>query len=594
MRHHQMLRCLFVLVAVIVLPTVPALAQPAADAPATRVGPPYKQQQVLPRFIEDPTLLRTASSAVTAVLGDKAADSHVLDDPEKAKYFDAYFRNYLFPLMTSLDPKTGAPITSAPELKIGEISYGKLRKDLFQRYFWRFRKNETHEHLLKLTLETMKVVATENYHPAARMNAMLIIGELNTREYNASAKQPPEPDLRALGFLFGQLKPSNPEYIRVAALIGIRRHAMIDGQRPEASRRIKTEGKIAILKEIQAILESDPPANRSDEGHRYMQRLAMEIVGGFRDPGVANAIAKKLEAFIKDSELPHQFRCEALVAYSQLELRPTDIKLSQQAYYTGALALEAAHSQLNALKAEQEFLEKLQQTSEEGSGEFGSGDGAPIFEADAEDNLLSGSDGIFGGTDDFGSAEGVELTGEALTAYRNRFRTRGVRRILKYRLALLQEVLKGPSEQTPTGLDRYTPKKEDDPKRIYHEDLYDSLTKMMKLLDDDEKELPIMIEEVTAATVAIEKIVDEAPEKPAAPVPAPGDGFPMPPGTPPGDGFPVPPTGPGPALPGPGPAVPAPRPPVPGPELPGPAAPGPELPGPAVPGPGDPVAPAAP
>ena len=65
----------------------------------------------------------------------------------------------------------------------------------------------------------MKQLAAGPYHPAVQVNAMLMIGELN------SVEQPPTPLPEALDAMIAAVQDTKlSDAVRVAALVGIERH----------------------------------------------------------------------------------------------------------------------------------------------------------------------------------------------------------------------------------------------------------------------------------------------------------------------------------------------------------------------------------
>ena len=65
-------------------------------------------------------------------------------------------------------------------------------------------------------------MAKQNYHPAARYNAMLIVGELNDKEAVKGGSSPtaPEPSAQALIAMLKELdSPTQIDPVRVACLI---------------------------------------------------------------------------------------------------------------------------------------------------------------------------------------------------------------------------------------------------------------------------------------------------------------------------------------------------------------------------------------
>jgi len=108
---------------------------------------------------------------------------------DNQKKFDGFFLQYYFPQLTWLDNIENPANYNA--------LYNK-RYVFFRDYMRKTTLNDVRQYLLKITLAKMKEIVTGNYHPAARVNAMLIVAELNTKETVQSGGSPAPPDPFAL------------------------------------------------------------------------------------------------------------------------------------------------------------------------------------------------------------------------------------------------------------------------------------------------------------------------------------------------------------------------------------------------------------
>ena len=105
---------------------------------------------------------------------DDRADS---DEREPSKgtsrpTFDEFFQTYFFPSWA--DPSFIAKVQD--------------QRTTLRTFFHQSRSGPVHDHLLALSMQFLKILAEKNFHPAARYNAMLAIGELNDSE-----PSPPNP-----------------------------------------------------------------------------------------------------------------------------------------------------------------------------------------------------------------------------------------------------------------------------------------------------------------------------------------------------------------------------------------------------------------
>ncbi len=126
----------------------------------------------------------------------------------------------------------------------------------------------------------MGTIAAKDYPPSARIAAITILSELDSRPANTSAKTPPVPwgkTLPALVYLYEDEK--NVDGVRAAALHGIHRHVNYGFQSLPAN----VKNKLGAL--MTALLDSEPPPGRSADAHAYLQRFAVDILDKLRKKG---------------------------------------------------------------------------------------------------------------------------------------------------------------------------------------------------------------------------------------------------------------------------------------------------------------------
>ena len=246
-----------------------------------------------------------------------------------------------------------------------------------------------------------------DFHPAVRYNAMLLIGELNRVEYgtryaNGQKAMVPEPMSEALDLLISEYKsPTQIDAVRVAALVGLDRHAKLDLGRPVETRMPGGKKKI-IVDEMIALLNSTPPATRSPAGHTWMQRRAVDILAALGMVGAYPEANAALEKIVADKATPISLRCTASEALAQWPAGNNKIDATKVSKDLGLIAVKACTDELDriaALVAQEEEMTKLRElikkanpaaTGQYGStGQYGMGGG--------DESMYGGGESMYGG-----------------------------------------------------------------------------------------------------------------------------------------------------------------------------------------------------
>ena len=218
--------------------------------------------------------------------------------------YDRFFQTYFFPSWADLTLIT----------KVHD------QRTKLHTFFNQSRSAQLHDHLLALSMRFLKILAATNFHPAARYNAMLAIGELNDAE--ASGPNPAVPHAGAVAVLVDSLKKGPSDALRVAALRGLLRHCGLG----IANAQVRDSQVIPALLELAT---SRPPKDRSPEGHAWMRTLAIESLAALRVSGVAGAAAigpnGVLDALVKimgDPASPLSVKCAAARALGSISPAP--------------------------------------------------------------------------------------------------------------------------------------------------------------------------------------------------------------------------------------------------------------------------------
>lgn len=213
-----------------------------------------------------------------------------------------------------------------------------------------------HGYLLDLTRQIMLVIAKGNFHPVARYNAMLLLVSLNSTEAKTigQTKSPPIPFTEGLGDAIQEYNdPKQIDAVRVAALVGMLRHATLDRQladSPLGALRGQM-GNVALS----LVKTKEAPDGRTQEGHDWMRRRAIEILGESGHPGQNGQISTALLAVLEDDQAPISLRVSAAEAMGQLEYPPTaTINAVETAKSMGKVAAHACYDEIRRVEAQQE------------------------------------------------------------------------------------------------------------------------------------------------------------------------------------------------------------------------------------------------
>ncbi|MFI4876043.1 MAG: hypothetical protein ACIALR_11915 [Blastopirellula sp. JB062] len=146
--------------------------------------------------------------------------------------------------------------------------------------------------LNRLTLQAMTEMSKPDYHPVVRYNAMLLIGDLNSQEFDVGSKAPVSPYHASLDVLLKTLEdPKSDDVVRVAAIVGALRHARFARSTPKPAGEAMTRADIErLVKVTNQVITSEAADGHSPDAHQWMQRRAMDIVRSL-SPGLQDLLA---------------------------------------------------------------------------------------------------------------------------------------------------------------------------------------------------------------------------------------------------------------------------------------------------------------
>ena len=157
---------------------------------------------------------------------------------EDAQTYRDYFAKYYFPVMTQPTER-------------GLQNLGKMRIDLFKQFVWGAQPNVQKE-LSDQAFEFARgVVKSGRYHPAVTYNALLVLGQIDTR-YAGPGVETPTPSAKANEFLCivadAAVKNAKvPRLMLTGALVGLDRHAKYLASLPQSNQAKTIDTLIGIL-----------------------------------------------------------------------------------------------------------------------------------------------------------------------------------------------------------------------------------------------------------------------------------------------------------------------------------------------------------
>jgi hypothetical protein len=255
---------------------------------------------------------------------------------EAKTMFGDYYKRFVLPRWT------------LPELRGSLVEERKRLQDDLRLAGRAEKPPAAHDELVALLLKCLTVFAKDNYDPAVRVNAMLMIGELNTQE-----GRPPVPLVEALPVLVAALKdPQQLDAVRVAALVGLERHCAAASQ---SGADLQAAGQ-ALAEIVGTPGKAAPPA-----GDAWIRKRAAEALGKLKSAGPGGANAKALQAMVLDKTLHLSHRCAAAEALGELDFSRARLDLGPMVQALGRLAAEVLTAELDGGPSRQRLRTQLGQ-----------------------------------------------------------------------------------------------------------------------------------------------------------------------------------------------------------------------------------------
>jgi hypothetical protein len=235
-----------------------------------------------------------------------------ITDPVAKVQFDGFYLGYLIPKMTTEE---------------GLKTISKERQD-FLSSLATAKAPEARNRLLEIAVPALKRIVEDNYRPASRYNAMLILSSLNDQEPNNIGAQQtfPEPMRSLLPYILEQFrKPENPDVVKIPALLGLARHLECENYKipPSASPLMPPAQRAEVIKELTALAETkEPPPGRNADGHLFLRRRAIEALGLACATKPDPNITATLEGLLKDDSDALSARFTVAATLGRMSLQP--------------------------------------------------------------------------------------------------------------------------------------------------------------------------------------------------------------------------------------------------------------------------------
>ncbi|MCE5269460.1 MAG: hypothetical protein LLG00_16410 [Planctomycetaceae bacterium] len=206
--------------------------------------------------------------------------------------------------------------------------------------------SQVHDHLNELVLDFMKKLTAGPYYRAVKINAVLMIGQLN------SVESPPTPWSEALKVLVAIVGSNKaPDALRAAAMVGILRHAAADNI-PQADRELITA---AMLRLAAADIGNGKPA----AGRQWILGQGLMTLGLLKTPGNGNEAFNVLVATLANSKLTLCTRSIAADSIGRLSLAgASGIDATEAGAALGQLAMDACTTEIKSLKPDSVAIDR--------------------------------------------------------------------------------------------------------------------------------------------------------------------------------------------------------------------------------------------
>ncbi len=191
---------------------------------------------------------------------------------------------------------------------------------------------DVHKRLTDMALEVFPKMAAGNDPPAVRVNAALMVGELNLKEWAGNV--PPKSLPAAIDPLLTIVNAKEQlDAVKAAALVGLTRHAELGIEDDDARQQVVN----TLVKLAEAPLRPGPAA----DGQAWVKSQAIEILGVLGGTGESNAVPDLLGKILGDSDIPLSVRRAAARALGRLNYLTAGVHANVLAAAVGKFVVAA-------------------------------------------------------------------------------------------------------------------------------------------------------------------------------------------------------------------------------------------------------------
>lgn len=250
---------------------------------------------------------RKASEIKKKITNSRKAAIASLEGSINKSAIEPYVNGYVLPKMTQTDDDTLSQL-------------GEIRADFIDDYLSKDVSPTNRRYFINtVVLPFARKVVPEDYHPAVRLNAVLLVGMIN--EVDPDRNQLPRPSMDCINYLLQLANNANtPEFIKVGAITGIHRNAMIDSLLPTPRIDSAVRTQIGAL----ALSITNNSANGQDtwspETNYWLRRRAVQSLGYLKTAGNNDERANAVLDVLSKADEKMWLRFDAMVALGEMDL----------------------------------------------------------------------------------------------------------------------------------------------------------------------------------------------------------------------------------------------------------------------------------
>lgn len=318
--------------------------------PAIPTGEPLNQSYK--ELTPDPPALRGWHSLITGRDGS-LYNSVVpmvtgLTPPDNSE-LDKFFSKQLFPQFTlyKVDPdvkhngQTNVlvidPMDEKETNNFQKSLLPSMRGVFVQRFISPIKEEALFAHVSDLTVASMREIALGNYHPLARFNAVLLVGNLH--EFNNAAT------------LYPKSWPVLVDCLDSIAVV--KDAAMTQILHTAKAGAVPAELQAKIIQKLDKIANDKTVAKgESPEAHDFIRRKAIETLVSLGDTALNDKVTTDLAAIVNDPQSSIRLACGAAKALGNVKSNVLGaLDLSGLSSSLGRIAVAAIHAELEQAEA---------------------------------------------------------------------------------------------------------------------------------------------------------------------------------------------------------------------------------------------------